>query len=170
MCMPLPEDREYSIVGSLRAALSVASTRTEVMAIILDQLFYFLKPDGALIALQDPESHEIVIELERGAWKDGTGIHLPPGVGISGYVILTGKPYLNNDARSDPRFLRPQIAGYLRAVSCVPLMAGGKAFGALWMGRRSDITEEDVAFITLMRHVAAPAIHRIIQQESEDKG
>jgi GAF domain-containing protein len=139
------------------------------MSVILDQLFYHLKPDGALIVIRDPKTDEILIELERGVWKDGTGIHLPPGVGVSGYVITTGMPYLNNDVRSDPRFMRPEIAGYLRAVACVPLIEKGKAIGALWIGRENDITEEEVQLLMLMSQVAAPAIYRVTQEEFKER-
>ena len=161
-------NREREVIASLSTALHAALTRSEVMSVILDQLFYQLKPDGALIIMQDPKTNEMLIELERGVWKDGTGIHLPPGVGVSGYVITTGMPYLNNDAKSDPHFMRPEIAGYLQAVACVPLIDEGKTIGALWIGRQSDITEEEVQLLMLMSQVAAPAIHRAKQEEDLD--
>jgi len=161
-------NREREVIASLSTALQAALTRSEVMSVILDQLFYHLKPDGALIVMRDPKTNEMLIELERGVWKDGTGIHLPPGVGISGYVITTGMAYLNNDAKSDPRFMRPDIAGYLKAVACVPLIDEGKTMGALWIGRHNDITEDEVHLLTVMSEVATPAIHQVTEQEDLD--
>jgi len=160
-------NREREVIDSLGTALNSALTRREVMSVILDQLFYHLKPDGALIVMRDPKTNEMLIELERGVWKDGTGIHLPPGVGISGYVISTGMPYLNNDIKSDPRFMRPETAGYLRAVACVPLIDKGKTIGALWIGRHNDITEEEVQLLMLMSQVAAPVIQRVMEEGLE---
>jgi len=162
-------NREREVIASLSTALHAALTRREVMSVILDQLFYHLKPDGALIVMRDPKTNEMLIELERGVWKDGTGIHLPPGVGVSGYVITTGMPYLNNDAKSDPRFMRPEIAGYLKAVACVPLIDEGKTIGALWIGREHDITEDAVQLLMLMSQVAAPAIYRVTQEEFKER-
>jgi GAF domain-containing protein len=135
------------------------------MSVILDQISYHLKPDGALIVMRDPKTNEILIEQERGVWKNGTGIHLPPGVGVSGYVMSTGMPYLNNDVKSDPRFMRPERAGYLRAVACVPLIDEGKTIGALWIGRHNDITEEEVQLLMRISQVAAPAIQRVTEEE-----
>jgi GAF domain-containing protein len=77
-------------------------------------------------------------------------------------------PYLNNDAKSDPRFMRPEIAGYLKAVACVPLIDEGKTIGALWIGRKHDITEDAVKLLMLMSEVITPFIHRVTQQEDLD--
>jgi GAF domain-containing protein len=167
--MSKQHDREREVIASLSTALHSASTRSEVMSVILDQLFYHLKPDGALIVMRDPKTNAMLIELERGVLKDGTGIHLPPGVGVSGYVITTGMPYLNNDAKSDPRFMRPEIAGYLKAVACVPLIDEGKTIGALWIGRQSDITEEEVQLLMLMSEIITPFIHRVAQEEFKER-
>jgi hypothetical protein len=96
-------ERELEAIAAVSAALRVAQTRVEMLPLILGQLTGLLKADGAAIATHDPASGETLIELAHGDWGRWTGIRLQPGEGISGYVIDTGQPYINNNARNDPR-------------------------------------------------------------------
>jgi hypothetical protein len=50
--------------------------------------------------------------------------------GLSGAVIATGQPYLNNNASDDPRLLRPHAIDHARRRGA-PLIAHGRPSGLL---------------------------------------
>jgi len=158
-------ERELEAIATVSAALRTASTRAEMLPIILDQLLDLLKAEGAALAMRDPISGETAVELGRGEWADWTDTRLPPDAGLSGQVMATGQPYLNNDVRSDPRIARPDLIGDLRSVACAPLIVQEDTIGVLWVGRKTDIAEEEVRLLTAIADMAANAIHRAALHE-----
>jgi PAS domain S-box-containing protein len=162
-------ERELEAIAAMSAALRTATTRTEMLPVILDQLLDLLKVEGAALGIRDPTIDETVIELGRGVWADWTDIRLPPGEGISGHVISTGQFYLNNDVQNDPRMTHLHLLGDLRAVACVPLIAQERIIGVLWMGRKTDITEEEARLLTAIADMFANAIQRATLHEQTEK-
>lgn len=136
-----------------------------MLPVILDQLLDLLKVEGAALAMCDPVSSEIMIELARGSWANVTGLRLQPGEGISGHVIATSQPCLTNDIRSNPLLAIPDLPGDISAVACVPLIAQGQTIGALWIGRKIDIAPDDVRLLTAISDIAANAIQRATLHE-----
>ena len=162
-------EREQAAMVTVANALRVASTREEMLPIILEQLLILLNADGAVFEMLDPVSGELLTELGRGVWAAATGDRIPPGAGLSAQVVATGRPYLNNDARSDPRPWRPELLGDCCAVAGVPLLAQEQIIGLLWVARKSDITEEHVRLLTAVADIAANAIHRAALHEQTEK-
>ena len=162
-------ERELEAIATIAIALRTATTRAEMLPVILDQVLTLLQGGGAALGMHDPISGEIVFELGDGAWTNWTGVRLPPGKGINGHVIATGQPYLNNDVRSDPRLARPDLIGELRAAVCVPLIAQEQTVGTLWVGRKTDITEAEVRLLTAIADMAANAIHRATLHEQTQR-
>ena len=105
-----------------------------MLPVILDQLTSLLKVEGAAIAMREPGTGEILIELARGEWNAWTGLRLKPGEGLSGHVISTGQTYISDDIRNDPRMTHLDFAGDLHAGACVPLIARGQTIGARMFG------------------------------------
>jgi putative nucleotidyltransferase with HDIG domain len=162
-------EQELEAIATVSTALRVAQTRAEMLPIILDQLLNLLNAQGAALAMRDPASGETVFELARGEWAHWTGRRLPPGVGIGGHVIPAGQPYLNNNALADPRAAQPESFGDLRAVADVPLIAREQTIGALRVGRRSDITQDELRLLTAIGDIAANAIHRAALHEQTEQ-
>jgi PAS domain S-box-containing protein len=160
---------ELEALATVSAALRKASTRAEMLPIMLDQLFHLLKVEAASLAMRDPNSGETVIELARGAWAGGTGRRIPAGEGISGRVIATGAAYINNDINTDPRYLPPLADKKLSAAACVPLKAQELTIGALWIARQSPITPIEVQLLTAISNIAASAIQRATLFEQTQK-
>ncbi|MEK7326101.1 MAG: HD domain-containing phosphohydrolase, partial [Chloroflexota bacterium] len=136
-------------------------------------LLELFKVDGAALAMLDPATGEMVIELAREGWVAWMGERLPMGEGVSGRVMATRQPYVNNDVRSDPLFARPDLLAGSNAVACIPLMVEERAIGTLWMGRGraqgpalySEITSEELRLLTAIADMAANAIHRATLHE-----
>lgn len=169
-------ERRLEAIAAISAALRTAQTRAEMLPVILDQLLDLLKADGIAIAFRDPVTDETVIELARGSWVNWMGVRLSPGQGVSGKVMATGQPYLNNQARGDPLFVRPDLLGDVQAVACVPLNAYQETIGALWIGRgragshwSASITEEELHLLTAVSDIAASAIRRATLYEQTEQ-
>jgi len=160
---------ELSAIALVSSALRTATTRAEMLPIILDQLLDLMKVGGVAFGFRDPLTGETVIELARGEWASWTGIRLSPGEGVSGHVFATGRPYLNNDVRSDPRMTHLDQLSDLRAVACIPLIARQQTIGALWMGRRTDIAEGEVRLLNAIADITANAIHRAALHEQTER-
>ncbi|HEX6305382.1 MAG TPA: HD domain-containing phosphohydrolase [Anaerolineales bacterium] len=165
----LQRERELQAIATVSTALRAAPTRAEIPPVILDQLLVLLQVDAAALAMRDPVSGETVIELAHGAWTGSTGERIPPGEGVSGQVIASGKPYLNNDVRTDPQYIQLGLNDDLRAVACVPLSAQQQTTGALWVARKRHITGAEVRLLTTVSDIAANAIHRAALHEKTEQ-
>jgi adenylate cyclase len=152
--------RELETIAAVSAALRAAPTRADMLPVIVNQVLSLLKADGAALATRDPATGETIIALGRGACTDWTGMRLPPSAGVIGHVITTGRLYVSDDAVHDPRIVRPDLIGDLRAVVCVPLIAHEATIGALWVGRTTALAEVELRLLTAISDIAANALQR----------
>ncbi|MCI0476145.1 MAG: GAF domain-containing protein, partial [Anaerolineales bacterium] len=153
-------ERELHALATMAHALRAATTRAEMLPIILDQVMYLLDAPGATFTTHDPASGEIVIESARGQWARGIGLRMPPDKSVAGHVIATGEPYATNDAENDPLLVRPAWMGNLTAFAGIPLIAQSEIIGALFVGRGNTIGEDDVRLLTALADMAANALRR----------
>jgi PAS domain S-box-containing protein len=160
---------ELDMIVKISSALRTAMTRAEMLPVLLDQLLVLLKADGAALGMRSPTSGETVYELGRGGLLNSTGLHIPPGEGISGHVMATGDPYLNNDIRADPRLYRPDLLGDIRALVCVPLIVQEQTSGVLLVGRNTDFTKPEVSLLTAIADMAANALRRATMHEQTEQ-
>ncbi len=156
---------ELEAIVKVATALRRTQTRAEMLPVLLDQLLILLDVSGASLAISDSVTGEIVFEIARGEWTKWTGLRLPASEGVSGYVMKTGTPYLNNDLFKEPLFMRPDLIGELRAAACVPLIAQNQTIGALWIGRKNYISDDEVRVLTAIGEIAANAIQRATMHE-----
>jgi PAS domain S-box-containing protein len=153
-------ERERDIIVKVAVALRKARNRAEMLPIILSQLLELFGTTAAALSLRDSESDETVIELGMGAWAWATGRRWPPGEGVSGHVIATGRPYVNNDMRSESPYFSAELLGGIPRVACVPLIAHEQAIGALLVGCQEAFSEVEVRLLTALGDMAASAIQR----------
>jgi len=169
-------EHELRAIATVSMALRVARSRTEMLPIILDQLLDLLKANGASVGMHDSTTDETVIELALGSAAFYTAARIPPGKGVNGCVIATGKPYANADAHTDPRLFRPELFGAMRAMACVPLNAHEKTIGAICVARDEkdgvmpqEFSESELRLLTAVADIAANAIHRATLHEDTQR-
>ena len=162
-------ESELQAIATVSAAMRLAPTRAEMLPIILDQMLNLLRTGGAALAMRDPATNEVVIELGRGDWTTWTDIRLEPGEGISGQVVATGRPYLSDDVTQDAQMTHVGLVGSLPNVACVPLTVQEQTIGALWIGSQVAITEAQVQLLTSIADIAANAIHRVTLYEQTNQ-
>ncbi len=161
---------EREAIITVANALRTATTRSEILTVILDQLNGLFDADGAMLAVRDAVGKGIIMEMGRGAVGEKfTGLHIPPGKGISGWVIENRKSYFSNHAGADPLFHRPDLLGESQAMASVPLIAQEQVIGALWIARKNEITENEVRLLNAIGDIAANAIQRVTLYEQTER-
>jgi PAS domain S-box-containing protein len=153
-------ERELEAIAAMATALRAASTRADMLPVIVHQVFNLLQADGAALISRDPATGGGVISYAQGIGADSTGLRIPRDSGIVGHVIATGRPYVTRDAVSDSHVDRPDRGSELTAVSCAPLVAHDQTIGALWIGRQTAITDEELRILMAMADIAANALQR----------
>jgi signal transduction histidine kinase len=153
-------ERELEAIAAIAMALRAAATRDDMIPVIVHQVYSLLKADGAALIRREPATGEAVIVYGQGVGADSIGLRIPPGAGIVGHVIATGRPYLTQDAGHDPHVFRPDLANELHALACAPLIARDQIIGVLWAGRATTITEEEARLLAAIADMAANALQR----------
>lgn len=160
---------EREAIIAVSNAMRKATTRAEILAVILDQLLDLFDADGAMLALSNPITGNVDIEMGRGVVGERfTGLNIPSHKGVSGWVIENKQPYLNNHANADALFYRPELLADSRCVASVPLIAQERAIGVLWIARRIDLMEQDLRLFNAIADIAANALHRVTLYEQTE--
>jgi PAS domain S-box-containing protein len=155
---------EMTALVDISAALRAARSRAEMPPIILDQLLALFNADGATLATRQTTTGELVVELGRGGWVSLTGAQFPEGTGLTGRMVASGQPYLNDDVTTDSQ-LHQAGSLELHAVAGAPLVADQRTVGVLWMGRRTPFDQSDLRLLTAIADIAANAMQRAALHE-----
>lgn len=159
-------ERERKAIINVSASLRQATTRSDILNIIMNQLEEVFTTDGVVLVLPDPQSDGFIDEMGRGVVGEKMkGLVVPPGKGVCNWVIANKKPYLNNHAENDTLFYRPDLLGDSSCLASVPLIAQEQAIGALWIARKLEITQDDLRLLSAIADIAASAIHRATLHE-----
>ncbi|MEW6400759.1 MAG: HD domain-containing phosphohydrolase [Chloroflexota bacterium] len=170
----LTERRQHELereaIITVSTALRKATTRTEILTVLLDQVKALFEADGSALVMLNPIPGGATVEMGRGPVGERfSGLNIPPGKGISGWVIANKKPYLNNQADQDPLFYRPELLGDSHCVASVPLIVQEQPLGALAIARRTNISENDLRLLNAIADIAANAIHRVTLYEQAEQ-
>jgi PAS domain S-box-containing protein len=163
-------EREIESVAALGVALRNALTRGEMLPVIVSQVLHLLHADGAALLMCDPATSQSAVVLAGGNWTYLTGTRLPPGQGVFGHVITTGQPVVNRAGQIDPRSARSDLLQALQAVAGVPLIEQGQTIGAIWIGRQTELSSDELRLLHVICEITANALYRARVLESlEDR-
>jgi PAS domain S-box-containing protein len=153
-------EREIESVAALGAALRNAPARGEMLPVIVYQVIHLLHADGAALLMRDPATGQSVVVLAGGSWTSFTGTRLPRDQGVVGHMIATGRPEVNPTGQTDPRFARPDLFRIWQAVAGVPLIEQGQTIGAIWIGRQTDLSSDELRLLHVIGEITANALYR----------
>jgi PAS domain S-box-containing protein len=156
--------REIEAIAIIATALRAAPGRAEMIPVILHEMIQIMHLDSAALALRHRSSGDTLYPMAVGDWADWTGQRESMGVGISDQVMSTRRPFVSLDAANDQRLVDGERFNQVRSIMCVPLMEGGQAFGAIWIGHRSPngFVNDELRWLTAVADIAANALHRAI--------
>jgi PAS domain S-box-containing protein len=160
--------REIEAIATIATMLRAAPGRAEMMPVILHQMIQIMNLDGAALALRHGSTGDILYPLAVGDWIEWTGQREPVGVGISDQAISMRQPFVSADTANDQRIVDVERFKPVRSIMCVPLIEGGRAFGALWIGRRppNGFINNELRWLTAIADIAANALYRAIMLET----
>lgn len=155
-------ERDLEALVDTAAALRGLTLRQDLFEVTLRVIMDTLHVDGASISLRSGSESPLVIQTAAGRWASLAGEVIPTGMGISQRVVQSGQPELTQQVIDTDSINGKPYADDIRAAGAVPLIAEHRTLGALWVGSRSPIPEEDFQLLLTIADIAAASLHRII--------
>lgn len=118
----------------------------------------------SLALLTDDESELVFTASARGSAGDVTGLRIPSGTGVAGWVVTSGQAISISDLSRDPRFARgaAETTGYVpTAMLAVPVETERRLLGVLTVldrDTRRPAADSDMQLLALFANQAALAI------------
>ena len=154
------KENELEMVAKISEALRVAMTRDEIRPTVLREVMNFLEIDGALISTIERGKDLTYIDRAMGCWAPLDMVTMKVSEGLTGYIIITGKTYVNNHALHDPHFAYPELLTNLSSIAGVPLITKGETIGALIIGSTHILSDNEIRLLKTIGDMTASAIHR----------
>lgn len=153
-------EHDLEVVSNIGKALRADLTRENVCATVLSELMELLSIDGAIISTREDQNDLPSLVRARGCWQSIDNQKLKASEGLSGFILGSGKPYVNFDASHDPYFAFPELAGKLVTLAGVPLVTKGETIGSIIVGASRLMSENELRLLKTIGDLSASAIHR----------
>jgi signal transduction histidine kinase len=133
----------------------------EALDFILAEIVRTLGASSASIALVEPATGALRIEVSNGLDDQSAKQVIGQGQGITGWVALYAKPQRVPDVSKDQRYV--EIRKGIRSELAVPMELMGHVIGVVNCDsdRLDAFSEQDVAFLALLTNEASKAVGRI---------
>ncbi len=133
---------------------------------ILDEVLSVFSANSVSISLINESSDSLSIEVEKGLPESCKGFKLPLGVGVTGWVVAYGKPFLCPNVAVEEKYFK--LDDRVRAEMAAPLTEGGRTVGALNVDSCvvDAFDEEDLRLLVLMAKEASRVLENawMVQQ------
>lgn len=137
----------------------------DLLGQIVDQAMTTLNADVAVLRLLDRAGKHLKLEVARGVPADVMSqVHLGPGEGLAGRLLLDGIPLRGVNLQQDPRAIQRSLArryGW-QSFAGVPLHLHEQPIGVWFLvrKRRHPFGEEDLSHLTAFAAYASMAVER----------
>ncbi len=132
----------------------------EIPSTILEKLPDLLNIDGALLCTFEKTDKDLIHFYGAGSWNALSGITLQKDQGLAGFIMNSGKPYINHAASTDPHFAFPEMIQTMTSLVGAPMIAQEKITGALIVGSVHYMEEFEIHLLMAITDIAANALHR----------
>ena len=141
------------LASEISAVLDIDELAGRLLRIVCEAMGY---ENGFLLTLAD-RGQGLLVRAAVGPSEPYTGQILPPGTGISWWVVEHGVPQHVVDAKKDPRYYGPPD---INCVLVVPLQLGDERVGVLGIEspRTQAFGREDEELLTAVSHQVAAAL------------
>jgi PAS domain S-box-containing protein len=158
--------QELEAIASISTVLRTASTRAEMLPLVLEQIRTVLGAGDAVIITPDPASTDLIVELGLGNYGEQiTGKRLTQG-NLSSQVLEARQPYISNAIQEDPTaFWLVKPPPEIWAAVGMPLLSEAEAMGVLWVYHHSPFTDQEVQMLGALANIIATALQRITLHE-----
>lgn len=135
-------DALIDLLYRIRVIGNEASNPPAALEAILEIVQQHFSAYEASIALINPDTRELDIEVYRGLPQSSEDLHLPIGKGITGWVALHGKSLRVDDVQNEPRYFK--ILDEVKSELACPMEDGDQILGVISIGsnRPAAFTDE----------------------------
>ncbi len=130
---------------------------------ILAEIVAALHANSGSIALLNPDTGKLEIEVQQGLPADTNDVALRLGQGITGWVAFHNKPQLVSNVAADPRYisLRPEV----RCEMAAPMEENGQTLGVINVDcdEVDGFNEADLQLLVLCTQEATAVMSRLWQ-------
>ena len=159
------ERRLSEVAERITSELELDKVLSKVVQIAED----LVDADAGVIALLDEARDVIHYPYLHRLPEDLLQVTVPKGEGLAGQVIASGKPAVIEDYPAQPARVEAFVQGGVKSVLAVPIITGGRVFGALAVVTLRDkrsFSDRDVTVLSAVARQAAVAIENARLYES----
>lgn len=169
--------RELTILHEVSQTITSTLDLTDVLNLIMSKVVELLDVEAGSLLMLDEEGKNLVFQVALGPVKEQLErTRLPIGAGIAGSAAKEGRPYIVNNAPSDPRWYSSfdqETHFSTQSVLAVPLCVKGETIGvieAINKRNRRPFTEKELTLLTSFASQAAIAIEnaRLFTQTDQE--
>ncbi|PTY05941.1 histidine kinase [Opitutaceae bacterium EW11] len=162
---PSPEADAHAV--SVLYRISSLVTREDdprrALRAILAEIIAALRAASGSVALLNPDTGKLEIEVQQGLPADLDAVALRLGQGITGWVAFHGKPQLVRDVSADPRYI--SLRQEVRSEMAAPMEEHGQVLGVINVDSDAvgGFTEADLALLVRYTAEATSVVSRLWQ-------
>lgn len=154
------ERRALGCLARISAKVNSTEDPAEALGHIMDEVVATLRASSASIALIDPATGTLRIEVSKGL-GEAASTRLRMGQGVTGWVAVHARPLRVSDVRDEPRYrmLRPEV----RSELAVPMQILGQVVGVVNCDsdRLGAFDAADEELLTMVTAEAAKSVGRL---------
>jgi len=157
------DPRTLPVLYRISSLVGRTENPRQALRTILAEIIATLHASSGSIALLNPDTGKLEIEVQQGLPPDTDEVGLRPGQGITGWVAFHGRPQLIPDVKADPRYiaLRPDIHCEMAA----PMEENGQILGVINVDHdtRGGFHDADLQLLILCTQEATAVMSRLWQ-------
>ncbi len=157
------DPRALTVLYRISSLIGRTEDPQSALRSILAEIIATLHATSGSIALLNPDTGMLEIEVQQGLPPDIGELGLRLGQGVTGWVAFHGRPQLVRDVKADPRYiaLRPEI----RCEMAAPLEENGQTLGVINVDHDTvgGFTEPDLKLLLLCTREASAVMTRLWQ-------
>lgn len=159
----MPDDSQNVLDALYHISRLVSDTEDahEALQLILNEVMRVLPATSASIALVNPDTRRLQIEVVHSLPEDTQGLELPLGRGVTGWVALHGKPLIIANVHEDLRYFK--LKDTVRSEMAVPMLLDGLVVGVVNVDSEKPGTfgEHELKVLTLVTSEATKVVGRL---------
>lgn len=158
------QDAEHTAIDSLYRISSLVSNTEdpkEALDFILKEILRVLKPTSASIALINPDTQKLELEVAHGLDESWDGVDLNLGQGITGWTALHARPIIVPDVTLEPRYISARAN--IRSEMAVPMEDRGSVIGVVNVDSEeiNAFDERSLKILSLMTVEASRVVSKL---------
>jgi GAF domain-containing protein len=157
-------NEHLAMLADIAAHVSSSLEPREVYRRVVSKLNEYFRVNAGSLLLKDEATDELIFTITlEGGEERLSGLRLPPGLGIVGYVGQSQQVHISNDVQNDPLFypwIGEQIGLRCENILCVPMIVKGSTVGVIEMINKleGEFNSTDAQRLADAAHIIGVAI------------